>query len=148
MIADQPASLPEYATVHGYGRVQWADVVATLGPTPAAWADYDGFHLAPAPRQPPPYTHLWAWAPEWLLRARIDGPHAIVAVLQTGSHAPDGLTPRRSEPSVPFVRRISRTWPAKERRIGPLTSGVTDRAVELYEVRGQAPVTFIGMRPQ
>jgi hypothetical protein len=133
-----------WATLHGYGRLPWIDLLSTIDDAPAAWADYDGFHIGPAPSQPPPYTHLWAWTPGWLLRARIDGAHAIVAILQIGDASPSGLIPRSSE-QVRYTRRSSHTWPASENRVGRLGPDVADRNVDLYELGGEFPVTFISL---
>jgi hypothetical protein len=138
----------ETATLHGYGRLPWSALVAALAAVPAAWADYHGFHLGQAPSQPPPYTHLWAWTPGWLLRGRIDGAHVIAAVLQMDGTIPSGLTPRSSPQQVSYVHRLSRTWPGAEKRVGPISPDLADRAVHLYEVGGEYPVTFVRLEPR
>lgn len=134
----------EAGTLHGYGRLPWTDLVSALHGTTTAWADYNGFHIGPAPQQPPPYTHLWAWSKGWLLRARIDGAQAIVAVLQSGVETPAGLTPMMSQP-VRYTPRRAHTWPGGEKRVGPLRAEVADRAVDLYEVDGESPITFVAL---
>jgi len=39
---------------------------------PAPEPNYHGFHIGGLPAAPPPYTHLWAWSPGWLIRLRVD----------------------------------------------------------------------------
>jgi hypothetical protein len=134
------------ATLHGYGRITYKDLVSALGGVAAAWADYDGFHLDAAPTTAPPYTHLWAWTSTWMLRARIDATDAIVGVLSLNGSTPPGLTPHTTEP-VTYTRLESHTWPGRERRVGPLDPTLTDRPVDLYQIDGEHPVTFIHLRP-
>lgn len=71
------------------GRMTWAEAVA--GPLAGAtclWQDLDGLHVSPAPQSAPPTSILWAWRPDaWLVRARLDGGTAFVAV-----HDGTGLT--------------------------------------------------------
>ena len=69
------------ADLLGYGRISWDQLTAMLAGAQAAWADYAGFHVGPAPAEPPPYFHLWAWTPQWLARARIELGTAITGVL-------------------------------------------------------------------
>lgn len=131
----------ETVTLHAYGQLTWPDLRRVMVGQ-AAWADYDGFHIGRPPETAPPYTHLWAWSAQWLLRARVDGERAIVAVLQTDREAPSGLTPLESY-DVRCIRRQCRTWPGGEQRVGPLAATVTDRPVELWQVDGERPVTFV-----
>jgi hypothetical protein len=60
----------------------WTDAVT--GPLAGAtclWQDLDGLHVSAAPVTPPPTSILWAWRPDsWLVRARLDGDIAFVAV--------------------------------------------------------------------
>jgi len=64
------------------GRMSWTEAVA--GPLAGAtclWQDLDGLHVSPAPGAPPPTSILWGWRPDsWLVRARLDGDTAFVAV--------------------------------------------------------------------
>lgn len=130
------------AVLHAYGRLPWTDLLAAVDAAPAAWADYDGFHIGHCPDQPPPYTHLWAWTANWLLRARIDGGQAIVAVLQIGELDLKRLTPRWSQPTG-YELRHSHTWAGTDKRVGRLAPHVADRSVDLYEVGGKSPITFV-----
>ncbi|MDT5024984.1 MAG: hypothetical protein QOE61_1410 [Micromonosporaceae bacterium] len=145
------------ATLHGYGRIPWTALHRALvaqatdaSPVDAAWADYDGFHVGDPPADPPPYTHLWAWTPEWRLRARIDHEHAIVGVLQLGPALPATLHQLRpatapSPSRVMYTKTTGRTWPSDEKRVGPIPPYLADRAVELHQLDGTHPVTFIGL---
>jgi hypothetical protein len=133
-------------TLYGCGRMAWPDLYrAASSCDAAAWADYDGFHIGRLPDIPPPYTHLWAWAEQWLLRARVDGAHAIVAVLAFGEAIPDRITPVSAWP-VQCTTRYARTWPAHEKRVGEIPAAVSDRAVEIWQVDGDRPVTFVRVR--
>ncbi|MBT8225759.1 MAG: hypothetical protein HKP61_22375 [Dactylosporangium sp.] len=138
----QPAECTT-ATLRGYGRVSWADLVAALTGATAAWADYDGFHIGDPPAAAPPYTHLWGWADGWMLRARLDGDHAIVATLHLDNTAPSGITSRTPGERLSVTRTRSRTWPSTEHRVGKLNGEVADRPVVLYQLDGDRPVTFV-----
>lgn len=64
------------------GQMEWHEALA--GPLAGAtclWQDLDGLHVEPAPHDPPYTSILWAWRPDsWLVRIRLDGPAAFVAV--------------------------------------------------------------------
>jgi hypothetical protein len=64
------------------GRMPWADAVTgPLAEATCLWQDLDGLHVSRAPAAPPPTSILWAWRPDaWLVRARLDGHIAFVAV--------------------------------------------------------------------
>jgi hypothetical protein len=139
------------ATLCGYGRLAWPDVVAALEGVDVAWADYDGFHVGALPQAPPPYNHLWAWNDDWLVRARVDGAHAIVGELQVNTvPVPDSALRAMRQPrlieTVRYTCRESRTWTPGERRVGPLDPAVKGRLVDLYQVDGARPVTFVRAR--
>lgn len=145
-----PGAVVARGVLHFHGRATWHDLAtALLGADGAAWADYDGFHIGAPPASAPPYTHLWAWGAGWLLRARLDGETAIVGVLRTdtttaGPPHPD-LPPVAAEP-ISYTVRHAHTWPAMEKRVGPLDPAVTDRPADLYQVGGTHPVTFVRAR--
>ena len=65
----------------GFGRLTCDQLLAVIGDAQAAWADYEGFHIGPAPIGPPPYGHLWAWTSRCLIRARIDSSTVITGAL-------------------------------------------------------------------
>ena len=140
------------ATLHGYGRIAWHEVIAALPGASVAWADYDGFHVGDVPTASPPYSHLWAWTNQWLLRARIEGDHAIVATLRptpTGAAitAPVAHWPVLLTEEVRYTHLETRTWPTGEQRVGPLGPDVAARPADLYHLSGEHPVTFIRLRP-
>jgi hypothetical protein len=62
--------------------MSWTEAVA--GPLDGAtclWQDLDGLHVGTAPETAPPTSILWAWRPDsWLVRVRLDGDVALVAV--------------------------------------------------------------------
>ena len=64
------------------GRMSWAQAVAgPLADATCLWQDLDGLHVPEVPETPPPTTILWAWRPDsWLVRVRLDGDTALVAV--------------------------------------------------------------------
>jgi hypothetical protein len=136
---------PATATLHGYGRIPWPDLAVALADADSAWADYHGFHIGQCPAQPPPYTHLWAWHADWLLRARIDGRDAIVGALLLGDVGPPGLTSLLTD-RTDCVRREGHTWPAEEKRVGPVPAALAGRDVDLYQIAGAHPVTFVRLR--
>jgi len=139
-----------------YGRIGWAQVAGIVGDAQCAWADYTGFHIGPLPAQAPPYTHLWAWTGSWLLRARVDGQEAIVGLLQPdadgpadtdGDAHPDAAPPvagrHPARQPVRYVRYTAQTWPGAEKRVGPLHPDLTGRPVQLFQISGKRPVTFV-----
>jgi hypothetical protein len=134
------------ATLAGYGACNWTDLRAMLGDATAAWADYDGFHVGPPPQEAPPYSHLWAWRADWLLRARVEGQRAVVGVLVLRGDPPDrGAVPVKVW-RVNFVRLTSRTWLAAESRVGPIRDEVANRLVDQYLLSGERPTTFVAIR--
>jgi hypothetical protein len=138
-----PEPLLGTALLVGYGALPWTTLSAGLAGIPAAWADYGGFHLAAAPDEPPPYTHLWAWTPDWLLRARIDGATAITgALLLTPGSSPLGRAPVDTWP-VTYQRLTSRTWTRADSRVSALPDAIADQPFDLYQIPGERPVTFI-----
>ena len=70
-------------------RAAWSDVLhAELAGTQALWQDLDGLHVAPPPADPPPTSIMWAWSPDRLVRVRLDGAVAHVAVIPAVPGAP------------------------------------------------------------
>jgi sugar phosphate isomerase/epimerase len=122
--------------------MRWDQLVHMLGDAPAAFADYDGFHLGQVPDAAPPYTHLWSWTDDWLLRARIDGENVIVGTLAlTGE--PEHSEPPIIRENVRYERVTAKTWQQNEKRVGRLHPGITDRPVDVYLIAGERPVTFL-----
>jgi hypothetical protein len=62
--------------------MSWTEaVVGPLASATCLWQDLDGLHVSPPPEAPPPTSILWGWRPDsWLVRARLDGDTAFVAV--------------------------------------------------------------------
>jgi hypothetical protein len=138
---DLPVTLGTAALI-AYGRLTWDQAAPMLAGTQAAWADYDGFHIGPPPGSPPPYSHLWAWTPDWLARIRIDGQHAITGILALHGQ-PANCPPEQWRQDVQFQLVGSQTWPPSERRVGPLTPEITGRTADLYLITGEHAVTFV-----
>ncbi len=113
------------------GRMSWTEAVA--GPLAGAtclWQDLDSLHVSEAPETPPPTSILWAWrADSWLIRARLDGDTALVAV-----HNGTGL-----------VRTVP--WSASDGRVaasrGRGSSADLGAPCEQVVVDGAGPITFL-----
>jgi hypothetical protein len=140
--ANQPAA--GTADLIGYGRLTWDQLLATVGSAQAAWADYEGFHINQAPPEPPPYTHLWAWTSQWLIRARIDGDTAVTAALVLTA-PPQAAPAAKLHQQVSYQRAQTETWRQGEQRVGPLESGIAGRPVVLYLIAGTRPITFVSL---
>ena len=132
------------ASVAGYGRLDWGAFSRMLAGAQTAWAGYDGFHIGDPPAAPPPYSHLWAWTDQWLIRARIEGDQAIVGALILTAAPADAPPPLATE-EVRYERATAETWTANEKRVGPMASGQAERPVEVFLVSGEHPVTFVAM---
>lgn len=139
----QPGALLT-AELLGYGRMEWAAFRSMLGDAETAWADYDGFHVGRAPDAAPPYSHLWAWTSQWLIRARVEGDQVIAGALILESPPPSAPEAALTEP-VSYERATARTWGQDENRVGPLPAGLVGRPVEVYLVAGERPVTFVAL---
>jgi hypothetical protein len=126
------------------GRMTWAQAVA--GPLAGAtclWQDLDGLHVSPAPDVPPPTSILWGWRPDsWLVRARLDGDIAFVAV-----HNGTGLN--RTVPwTVADAHSAGDLRVAASRDRGPAPelggAGATYEQVVVDGINdGAGPVTFL-----
>jgi hypothetical protein len=120
------------------GRMSWAEAVA--GPLAGAtclWQDLDGLHVSPAPETLPPTSILWAWRPNsWLVRARLDGDVAFVAV-----HQGSGLAS-----TVPWNADDGRVAASRGRGPSPDLGGVGARYEQVVVDGigdGAGPVTFL-----
>lgn len=137
-----PPGEPGVADLIGYGRISWDQFTAMVSGATAAWADYTGFHIAPPPGSPPPYTHLWAWTSQWLARARIDNGTAIAGVLALAG-LPQHAPPVQSRDTVRFQHLQGATWPRTEKRVGQLPPEIAGHPVDIYLIPGKNPITFI-----
>jgi hypothetical protein len=62
----------------------WAAAVAgPLAGTTCLWQDLDGLHVEPPPSEGPVTSILWGWRDDALVRVRLDGESAFVAVVTT-----------------------------------------------------------------
>jgi hypothetical protein len=115
----------------GLGHRTWNDVRQICAGMTCAWADYDGYHLVKGggcPAAAPPYSHLWAWSPELLVRVRVDGDHGVVGILTTSAVEPPD--------SALFERVEVRERVATSFREPPTT-------ISLMQVIGAMPVVFV-----
>jgi hypothetical protein len=62
--------------------MEWGEAVAgPLADATCLWQDLDGLHVSRAPDAPPCTSIMWGWRPDsWLVRVRLDGDVAFVAV--------------------------------------------------------------------
>jgi hypothetical protein len=142
--SEPPETQTGTAELAGYGHMTWDAFRGLLGDAQAAWASYDGFHIGSAPAEPPPYSHLWAWTSQWLIRARIDRGQVIAGALILASR-PAVTEPALAE-RVSYQRVTALTWAPGEERVGPMKASVAGRQVDLYLVSGERPVTFVAVR--
>jgi hypothetical protein len=66
------------------GYLPWAQVLAELQGLTCTWADYTGLHETDhleRLRTAPPYSHVWGWSDDRLVRVRVDVDEGVVAVL-------------------------------------------------------------------
>ncbi|MCX4429656.1 hypothetical protein [Streptomyces mirabilis] len=125
------------ARLERIGRLGWVEARALLTGTTCAWADLDGFHVAAAdrvPEHPLHATHLWAWDLRRCLRMRIDGPHALTALLMPGQDGGEQVLVH-ARPGTP--------WAKGDQQAGPLPAEAHALSFELIELPGPAPATFV-----
>jgi len=124
------------------GAMSWAAAVAgpLVGCT-CLWQDLDGLHVEPPPAEAPPTSILWGWRGEaHLVRARLDGDDAYVAVHQAAVGVP-GATP---EQTVPWALNDGRVAASAGRGPGPGAGGVGARYEQVIVGSIEAgPVTFV-----
>jgi hypothetical protein len=110
------------------GYLPWAQVLAELQGLTCTWADYTGLHETDhleRLRTAPPYSHVWGWSDDRLVRVRVDVDEGVVAVLTRVDLARAATGP---------VRVIERTAvPFSPDR--PLT--------RLIQVLGPTPLVFV-----
>ena len=108
------------------GRMTWSE--ARSGPlagTTAFWADLDGAHLASPPAAAPLTSTVWAWNDERLVRVRLDGQDAHLAVRVLNGDEPALVT------TLP--------WPVDDGRLRQLRLA-PDTTPDLRHVRWQQVV--------
>lgn len=140
-VVPQPA--PREATLHGYGPQPWSFVLDLATNLVCSWADNSGFHIGPCPGEAPPYSHLWGWNADGsvLLRVRIDGDRGVPAVLTKAA----GTAPEAggSTQTVRVTVRQALPWPKGEKRIKVQQPGVLEGRIDLIQVLGTMPMTFV-----
>jgi hypothetical protein len=115
------------------GYRPWPEVFDQLAGLTCAWADYTGFHSGQNPAalvQAPPYSHVWGWSADRLVRVRVDvedgADVGVVAVLTRDS----GYGGGRAEP-VQVVERVAA--PFKD----------SFPPARLVQVIGPSPLVFV-----
>ncbi|ASO21528.1 hypothetical protein FHR81_003170 [Actinoalloteichus hoggarensis] len=128
--------------LRGHGRLPWDHAREVLADHTCLWIDHDGIHLGPAPTEAPFATHLWARhdRDHRYSRLRIDDEHAYPATLDLTEHASDHDD---GEP-VTVHRRTARLRPPRSTAHTLLTA----LAVDLLEIPGTAPITFLHFEHQ
>ena len=121
------------------GQLTWTEAVS--GPLVGAtclWQDLDGLHTEPAPQAAPLTSILWGWRDEFLIRVRLDGDTAYVAIL---------LAPGEGTETVPWDLRREGDGRVAGLR-GPATKtgtpfGKFEQLIVDGTAEGSGPVTFI-----
>jgi hypothetical protein len=123
------------------GQMTWSEALAgPLNDATCLWQDLDGLHAEPPPPEAPPTSILWGWRDDALIRVRLDGKDAFIAVV---SSAQAGVR------TVPWDLR---PYPDGDGRVagirGPaVTSGAMHGAFEQVIVAGPGdatgPITFV-----
>lgn len=110
------------------GYRPWPQVLAELQGLTCAWADYGGFHETDdldRLSSPPPYSHLWGWSTDRLVRVRIDVDEGVVAVLTSADLARAKTVP------VQVIERAALPFDSSR------------PATRLVQVLGPAPLVFV-----
>lgn len=136
--ADGPSAGGPSAEGPRDGRMTWAEAVA--GPLAGAtclWQDLDGLHVSEAPESAPPTSILWGWRGDgWLVRLRLDGETAYVAV-----HDP---SVRAAVPTVPWGPGDRRVAGSVRHGPGAASGGTGARYEQVVaDADGAGPVTFV-----
>jgi hypothetical protein len=110
------------------GYRPWQQVLAELQGLTCAWADYSGFHQTDDLDRlddPPPYSHVWGWSADRLVRVRIDLDEGVGAILTPLDLARSTTTP---------VQVIERT---------ALPFAPSHSPTRLIQVLGPDPLVFV-----
>lgn len=115
--------------LEGRGRRPWVQVRGELAGFECVWVERYGLRWGPAPAGPPITTHLWGWSGRTYVRVRFDRDGGEDVAYLGLLHEPG--TSAVGEP-VTVHERSAR-----------LRSGQDGRMVDLLEVPGPGPVTFL-----
>lgn len=110
-------------TLQGRGRLPWPRIREELAGFTCAWVGRYRLVTGEPPAEPPVTTHLWGWADGRYARVRVDGDHGYLGLLHQSGDTGDPVT-------VVIRQTMAR----------PTPDGFP---VELLEVPGQGPVTFV-----
>jgi hypothetical protein len=120
----------------------WLDVVKVLEGLVCYWSDLDGIHIQPAPSSCPVASHLWAYDSkhQWV-RVRIENDRFVVVALTGAESAPE--TPNQTQ--VSYVRQPQRAWQSKDLRVQQAKLNDVPESIEVVEVVGLSPLTFLSV---
>jgi hypothetical protein len=128
------------------GLMTWAAAVTgALAGCTCLWQDLDGLHVEPPPGEAPPTSILWGWrGGSHLVRIRLDGDDAYVAVYQAAPDEPVAAGTATIERTVPWALDDGRVAASAGRGPGPGAGGVGARYEQVI-VGGieTAPITFV-----
>lgn len=132
------------------GLMDWTEAVSgPLADCTCLWQDLDGLHVEPAPQQAPPASILWGWrGGSYLVRARLDGDDAYVAVHDMARQGPGTHPVSASERTVPWALDDGRVVASAGRGPGLDGGGVGARYEQVIAGgTDTAPITFVHPAP-
>jgi hypothetical protein len=121
----------------------WVDVLRVVEGCLCYWADLDGLHVHSAPLVKPVASHLWAYdgQHQWF-RVRIEDDRFVVVAL-----VGEGLGPAVSDQiNVNYVGHTQRAWQPGDRRVQQAKLDEVPKSIEVVEVIGLSPLTFLSVR--
>jgi hypothetical protein len=123
------------------GTMSWeAAVAGPLNTATCLWQDLDGLHVEPAPSAPPPTSILWACrADGWLVRARLDGSTALIAVHHPDESAVTGTTVPWSHADGRIAASHGRGPASQDGGVGATYQQIVVDGVD----EGTGPITFL-----
>lgn len=129
-------------------RMPWAESVSgPLAGCTCLWQDLDGLHVEPPPLDAPPTSIVWGWrSSSVLVRVRLDGDTAYVAVLDTTTVDPEAVSAVETVPWGLDDGRVAAAVGAASAGRGPGASrGGVGAAYEQVVVGGieTGPITFV-----
>ncbi len=125
-------------TLHSHGRLPWTQARETLADYTCVWLDLDGLHVGAPPRETPIATHIWGWSNGHYARARLDTDAAYLGVLHETPPPSAAGEPVTVHPRAAVMRSAATGETAPQE--------FNELAVELLEIPGPHPVTFVRAR--